>query len=966
MSTHDKNGLGFGKREWMDLSNKSKTDSENSLTAIEVRSSDEESTLANNRFTKATKYHVVSPPITGNPLTFRADISFTGLDEYAFRNKIIESKTTETNKTLGTTNEATIVKPKSVNEKHLFTGHLIKDCDFYKSPELKVKNGQYWGEGSQTSMGLWQKVVSKGKVENVLKLNGYVDPKWISKSILTGIPRDTNSLTFVPGNQRSCFGSLQKDKDLSGIHTTSLQLVGQGFQQKDVAAHATSTNQLSTDRPFVNTDRPFVSTDRSFVSIDRSNTPNVSAVCYFNSANADKSSFVYLGGEIPIDASTLPNVDLPIDPNMPNLEDASNTLPNDGILNRAYDDDKDDHPKGQILGDPTSAVKQEGRFKRFFSPTMPYSLVLVDLPFGKKAIGTKWVFRNKRDERSIVVKNKARLVAQGHRQEEGIDYDEVFAPVARIEAIRLFLAFASYMGFLVYQMDVKSAFLYGTINEEVYVHQPLGFVDPAHLNKVYKVVKALYGLHQALETWLRHSLLSCWRMVLDREVMHKRFEMSSMGELTFFLGLRVKQQPDGIFISQDKISMDLRMDRCSPGKYYSSMVFNSGSLQVNSGRLLVNSVDFKLILLMVVDFLKGTSLSIYRHSKEYNITDGHLLEVKLQLADAIGIHNLSDAEIYVRLATLGYVTEGDIVPLLPAMLAGAAWVEVTAQQNQSYEAPLPEGNTSGSAEDSMQLKELMVLKVKSLETALREIQGKFSYLISEVDHEEKSTDFVTPTKASGEAQEEYQRRASSMAKKINTRLDAEEEINTGREKINTGREEINTGIEEVSTRSTNVDSGAASKRGQREGKAPMVEEDIQVTHKTKEQMRQEEAGLEEAIKLQAYWMKKLQKQIYLDIECLEYAIDKRCVGKDYHDQGEKVAKVKEEEPVKRTGKRKKQKARKAMVKDFTREDLIELYSLVMQKYGTNRHEDAYDRVLWSDLRTMFDPPLNEDAIGAYN
>ncbi|GKE34976.1 putative ribonuclease H-like domain-containing protein, partial [Tanacetum coccineum] len=127
--------------------------------------------------------------------------------------------------------------------------------------------------------------------------------------------------------------------------------------------------------------------------------------------------------------------------------------------------------------------------------------ILVDLPFGKKAIGTKWVFRNKKDERSIVVKNKARLVAQGFRQEEGIDYDEVFAPVARIEAIRLFLAFASFMGFSVYQMDVKSEFLYGTIGEEVYVHQPLVFVDPAHPNKVYKVIKALYGIHQALRAW---------------------------------------------------------------------------------------------------------------------------------------------------------------------------------------------------------------------------------------------------------------------------------------------------------------------------------------------------------------------------------------------------------------------------------------------------------------------------------
>ncbi|GJU17574.1 putative ribonuclease H-like domain-containing protein [Tanacetum coccineum] len=124
-----------------------------------------------------------------------------------------------------------------------------------------------------------------------------------------------------------------------------------------------------------------------------------------------------------------------------------------------------------------------------------------DLPYGKKAIGTKWVYRNKQDERGVMVRNKARLVAQGHRQEEGIDYDKFFAPVARIEAIRIFLAFASYMGFIVYHMDVKSAFLYGTIDEEVYVSQPLGFVDPKFPKKVYKVVKALYGLHQALRAW---------------------------------------------------------------------------------------------------------------------------------------------------------------------------------------------------------------------------------------------------------------------------------------------------------------------------------------------------------------------------------------------------------------------------------------------------------------------------------
>ncbi|GKE98532.1 putative ribonuclease H-like domain-containing protein [Tanacetum coccineum] len=119
------------------------------------------------------------------------------------------------------------------------------------------------------------------------------------------------------------------------------------------------------------------------------------------------------------------------------------------------------HPKSQILGDPKSVVQT----------------------------------RSKGEPKKISE------ALQDDSWEEGIDYDEVFALVERIEAIRLFLAFASFMGFIVYQMDVKSAFLYGTIDEEVYVSQPPGFVDPDNPNKVYKVVKALYGLHQAPRAW---------------------------------------------------------------------------------------------------------------------------------------------------------------------------------------------------------------------------------------------------------------------------------------------------------------------------------------------------------------------------------------------------------------------------------------------------------------------------------
>ncbi|KAI3827948.1 hypothetical protein L1987_02037 [Smallanthus sonchifolius] len=211
---------------------------------------------------------------------------------------------------------------------------------------------------------------------------------------------------------------------------------------------------------------------------------------------------------------------------------------------------------------------------------------LVDLPPGKYAIGTRWVFRNKQDERGIVVKNKARLVAQGYTQEEGIDYDEVFAPVARLEAIRIFLAYAASKNFTVYQIDVKSAFLYG------------------------KIDKALYGLQQAPRAWyetLSGYLLSNnfrrgaidqtlfikneggeilldqiyvddiifgstrKKLCKDFEIlMHSKFEMSSMGELNFFLGLQVKQVSNGIFISQSKYVKSIlerfRMADCSAAR----------------------------------------------------------------------------------------------------------------------------------------------------------------------------------------------------------------------------------------------------------------------------------------------------------------------------------------------------------------------------------------------------------------
>nr|GFA82965.1 hypothetical protein [Tanacetum cinerariifolium] len=176
-----------------------------------------------------------------------------------------------------------------------------------------------------------------------------------------------------------------------------------------------------------------------------------------------------------------------------------------------------DHPKkpkkvSDALQDPSWVEAMQEDLIQFKIQNV---WTLVDCPKGVRPIRTKWVLKNKKDKRGIVVRNKARLVAQGHTQEEGIDYDNVFAPVTRIEAIRLFLAYASFMSFTVYQMDVKSSFLYGTIDEKVYVMQPPGFQDPAYPAKVYKVEKAIE--FEAL--------------------MHETFQMSTMGELNFFLGL---------------------------------------------------------------------------------------------------------------------------------------------------------------------------------------------------------------------------------------------------------------------------------------------------------------------------------------------------------------------------------------------------------------------------------------------
>ncbi|GKE39891.1 retrovirus-related pol polyprotein from transposon TNT 1-94 [Tanacetum coccineum] len=202
----------------------------------------------------------------------------------------------------------------------------------------------------------------------------------------------------------------------------------------------------------------------------------------------------------------------------------------------------------------------------------------------------KWLGKNKRDKQNTVIPNKARLVAKGYGQEEGIDFEESFAPVARLEAVRLFVAYAAHKSFPVYQMDVKTAFLYGPLKEEVYVNQPDGFVDPHHPDKVYHLKQALRAWYDELSNFLvckgfskgsidptmfitkKGDDILLVQIYVDKiifgsmnpklskkfeKLMHIKFEMSMMGELKFFLEIQIHRSPCGIFINQAKYAQEI-------------------------------------------------------------------------------------------------------------------------------------------------------------------------------------------------------------------------------------------------------------------------------------------------------------------------------------------------------------------------------------------------------------------------
>ncbi|GJS10315.1 retrovirus-related pol polyprotein from transposon TNT 1-94 [Tanacetum coccineum] len=273
----------------------------------------------------------------------------------------------------------------------------------------------------------------------------------------------------------------------------------------------------------------------------------------------------------------------------------------------------------------------------------------------------------------MVIRNKTRLVMRGYHQEDGIDFEESFAPIARMEAIRIFLAYAAHKSFTVFQMDVKTAFLHGTLKEDVYVCQLEGFIDADHPSYVYKLKKALYGLKHAPRAWydkllkfLQHNhfnkgtidpILFIRRFNDDillvqvyvddiifgftnprytqlfADLMKSRIEMSMMGEMMFFLGLQVNQSPSGIFINQSNYVLEIlkkyRMVTCDPVGIPMEI---KDKLDLNKNGTLVDAMKYHSMIgaLMYLtssrpDIVHATCLCARYQAKP---TEKHLKEVK--------------------------------------------------------------------------------------------------------------------------------------------------------------------------------------------------------------------------------------------------------------------------------------------------------------------------------------------------
>ncbi|GJV40065.1 putative ribonuclease H-like domain-containing protein [Tanacetum coccineum] len=493
---------------------------------------------------KGLGYHAVPPPY---PLIYNAppklDLSNSGLEE--FQHPEFEGYGPKDSKNVST--GAPIIKD------------LESDSNDEKKPKFKVekKTGRKHALSFMRPFGCLVTILNT--IDHLGKFDGKADEGFF-------IGYSTNSKAFRVFNSRT---RIVEENLHVQFSENRPNIVGSGLNWLfDIDALARSMNY------------------KPVVAGNQSNGNAGTKACDDNSKDSPDVGFKPLGEEEKKDAEDPGNEDSEV----PSIEEPrvyqekDDNVSNTNNVNTASNTINTISPTVNAAGIKVNVVDPKSSIELPNDPNMPeledidellqFKLqmvwTLVDLTNEKRVIGTKWVYRNKKDERGIVIKNKSRLVAQGYTQEEGIYYDE---------------------------MDVNSAFLYGKIKEEVYVCQPPRFEDPDFPNRVYKVEKALHRLHQAPRAWYEtlstylldngfqrgkiYKTLFIRRVKSDillvqvyvdgiifgstkkslciefEKMMHKKFQMSSIGELTFFLGLQVKQKEDGIFISQDKYVIEI-------------------------------------------------------------------------------------------------------------------------------------------------------------------------------------------------------------------------------------------------------------------------------------------------------------------------------------------------------------------------------------------------------------------------
>ncbi|GJU23565.1 putative ribonuclease H-like domain-containing protein [Tanacetum coccineum] len=456
MSAHDKNGLGYG-TQMDEISNKSETDSEISMSVFEVRSSDEELTPANDRFSKADGYHVVPPPITGNFLTPRADISFAGLDEYAIRKKIIESKTdtskSKTSETVGKTNEVNIEKPKSVNESVVSTPNINKD-------KVIIED---WNSDDENDVS----EVSPVKTNETQTAKTQVD-KIGQTSKKAGIGFKKIKACFVCKSTdhliKDCdfYDKKSPEPKLKNVVNTGQRVVKPVWDNAKRVNHQKISNKLKypqAKRTFVPSG---VLTRTGLVNPVRTNgkraVHTVSTARPISTARPFAPKLAQTGSAI-----------RPIYPRIDNVRPRASYSP----IKRSYYTKPAFRPK---------KLKQDVKTSRVKNMTIAGTKAVVNTGKGKMNNDLKksrWVWRPKGNYMDHESKEKGSFIL---KKFEYVDPKGISKSV-------------------IMKITIEASWLLEVIPEEVYVQQPPGFVDLAYPNKVYKVIKALYDLHQEHRAW---------------------------------------------------------------------------------------------------------------------------------------------------------------------------------------------------------------------------------------------------------------------------------------------------------------------------------------------------------------------------------------------------------------------------------------------------------------------------------